>query len=273
MSCLKTIYNYIENLLAKSFGLQRYGQYSKLIFNNNNIENYEYDDTDEYKIVSLGCDCAVRRYLTLGGLKKTKRDGELSMPFDLCYIPMKSLKKILSNNFSDYFNNLYYKDWGKSNFWKNGKYNIRYNHDKDCGKQDYEKFIKRFIARIVNFELTLKHAPFIFFVIKSSQSYKEQKDLFNILKRKRKNKPFVLIVLDTNCRIKGKDSNNDIKILKLHHPFPKEGDWWRDEYIRSAESINFQKQICEFVKDVIKTQGFALQICCKTDENNELGEY
>lgn len=50
------------------------------------------------KFVTLGVNCFPRTKLTKFGLKAKKSDGELSYPFDLCFISLKSINDILYNN-------------------------------------------------------------------------------------------------------------------------------------------------------------------------------
>ena len=39
----------------------------------------------EICIISLGCDCFPKTFTTIAGLKPRKKEGELSMPFDLSW--------------------------------------------------------------------------------------------------------------------------------------------------------------------------------------------
>ena len=229
---------------------------------------FDISECNQYEIISLGLDCAVRRYLTMGGLKKTKAQGELSMPFDLSYNPTKSLIKILKNNFDDYFNNLAFRK-GR---WINKKYRIAFNHDKDCGSDAKIKLISRFAKRIENFNNIMNTNNCIYFILKSTSGKSEIVELYKLLKKKRKNLPFKLIVLDMEEKIKKGMKNNNIVIFSKHHPFPKCNDWWRPEYINSEASIKYQKQICDFVESEI-SKDFKVNKYNKEDVNQENGEY
>ncbi len=88
------------------------------------------------KYITLGVNCFPRTKLTKFGIKAKKADGELSYPFDLCAIQLESVAQILKNDFSDYFDDLYFDC--SLNIWINKKYSIKYYHDKDI---DIDKFI------------------------------------------------------------------------------------------------------------------------------------
>ncbi len=132
-----------------------------------------------YKIVSLGRNCFPKTILTNYGLKPTKAQGELTMPFDLCITRTASLPRILNNDFSDYFDDLYFDK--KISLWVNKKYHIRYNHDIDCDASQKDKLVERFSKRIENFKQTLCSDNFIYFVLSSHKKIK-QFDINNLYK-------------------------------------------------------------------------------------------
>jgi len=61
------------------------------------------------KIVCLGYDCCMRTILTKCGYKPSKKNGELSMPFDLTIHPYESVCAYLKNDFSNYFDGITWK--------------------------------------------------------------------------------------------------------------------------------------------------------------------
>lgn len=230
-----------------------------------NLSNFI--DKPSYHIVSLGDDCLVRRYLTRAGLKPTKKQGELSCPFDLAVTPTKSLIKILKNDFSDYFNHLCFSK--EDNVWINKKYSILYNHDKDCTYKDKEKLINRFNLRINNFRRLMSTSPFIFFVCKSSSKFLDICKLYIQLKKIRKDLPFKLIVLDLD-RKKMKLGFKNVAIYPLKHPFKNSNSWWQT--INNEDSINFQKYVQKIIEENIK-KDFKIINHNKEDINVENGEY
>ena len=110
------------------------------------------------KFISLGTNCFPRMKLNQFKIKPSKCMGELSCPFDLCLTPLDSVRKILENDFADYFDDLYFDEEQK--IWKNEKYNISYLHD----KLSKEEFIKRYSQRIKNFRDITKSQKNIIFV-------------------------------------------------------------------------------------------------------------
>ena len=76
-------------------------------------------------------------------------------------------------------------------------------------------------------------------------------NLYNELKNKRKGYPFKLIVVDTQNITK---PIVGVNVLKL--PFPSveyKQNWWKKKYYSSREGKIFEKQICDFVSDAIKS--------------------
>lgn len=59
-----------------------------------------------YKIYSLGTNCYSRMVATIWGLKPRKKQGELTLPFDLSITPLNSIIEILQNGFQDYFDDI-----------------------------------------------------------------------------------------------------------------------------------------------------------------------
>ena len=222
---------------------------------------------NKYDIISLGEDCMVRRYLTLGGLKKTKAKGELTCPFDLSFTTVESIIKILETDFSDYFEDLEFSV--EDNYWINKKYNIGYNHDLDCRENDKNKLINRFMERIKNFRKIVKTSPYIYFVCKTRCTKKSVLKLYASLKRFRPNLPFKLLILDIDKKTPI-IRKRDIKIIKIKHPFKTRNDWWQD--IDSNKSIIFQQKICNAVKNEI-SKDFTINHYLKEDENNHNGNY
>lgn len=146
--------------------------------------------TNDYEIISLGQNCLPRLYLTRNSLKKTKRMGELSMPFDLAQHSLLSVIHFIKTDFQDFFDWLTYIETIEISCWINEKYNNQYNHDSDCSKHQRSKFITRFEKRIENFRNVIKADKFIFFVFASySNNSEEVNRLYSVLKEARGDKP------------------------------------------------------------------------------------
>ena len=209
----------------------------------------------EYEIVSLGCYCISRTILTRQNLKPRKAQGELSCPFDLVIHPVKRITFNLKNDFSGYFDDLYFEkykrhwfDFRKKGIWKKTD-GTAFFHDKDCNENDKEKIIQRISNRIDNFRTIMKDKKPVFFV----QALKEEEDIDNLyeeLRNIRKENPFKLIVLDFKDIVK-KDYPN-ISIIKIKFPTEKYEKYWdRKKYYESKEGILFEKSITQSVEAVI----------------------
>ena len=122
--------------------------------------------------ISLGENCFNRTVLTRHHLKSKREQGEKSYPFDLCVCSFSSMKQLIENDFADYFNDLVWND--KDQLWINSKYDIRYNHDQDCAKNNREKLIERYQRRINNFREMMRDGHEHVFVFSSiSESTKD----------------------------------------------------------------------------------------------------
>lgn len=64
---------------------------------------------DRPKIVCLGYDCCMRTILTKLQYKPSKKEGELSMPFDLTIHPYEAMCEYLQTDFTDYFEDITWK--------------------------------------------------------------------------------------------------------------------------------------------------------------------
>lgn len=69
----------------------------------------EFAKTKKSKIVSLGFDCCMRTILTKLKYKPSKKEGELSMPFDLTIHPYETMCEYLQTDFRDYFEDISWK--------------------------------------------------------------------------------------------------------------------------------------------------------------------
>lgn len=155
----------------------------------------------KFHIVSLGNNCLPRVLFTAIKLKPRKIYGEKTCPFDLCISnDIKSTIELIKNDFKDYFVGLEFTD----NEWVNKKFNYIYIHDRNL---NYIQFKKRYDKRIINFINLLHSSKKIYFVYSNYNSEKtitqcDIQNLYNILKLKRCEKPFELILL-TPFKING----------------------------------------------------------------------
>ncbi len=175
------------------------------------------------QIISLGANCMVRSVLTRHGIKPSKAEGELSYPFDLAVHPISCVINALEENFATYFDGLFFEsnrrhifDFSKKrDVWKKDD-GTCFNHDTDCGVNDFEKLKTRFLTRIENFNKTLDSGVPILFVIyiKDEESRKYINRLYDALQLRLRGGYFLLAVIDFNGIVK-EEFYPQIRVLNL----------------------------------------------------------
>ena len=178
-------------------------------------------------IISLGCDCFPRTFTTVAGLKPRKEEGELSMPFDLSWSTNDALIHFINTDFKNFFDNIVFDKEKK--YYFNKKYTMGFNHDMDCedSKEGFEKLVQRYKARIQNFREALNSDKFLLFVYNAPpKSEKGCNKLYKVLKNKRKNKDFRLVILDMDMEIKKALLDKNILLCAVKHPFNNRSEWW-----------------------------------------------
>lgn len=207
--------------------------------------------TNNYEIVSLGQNCLPRLYCTRNFLKKTKKMGELSIPFDLAGHRLKAIIHFLENDFEDYFNDLQYMETMEISCWFNSKFDCQYNHDRDCGKNDYDKFVTRFKSRIENFRKIINSDKFIFFILASFENKTEDiNQLYETLKKIRGEKPFKLIVADFTFSLDD-NINKEVSIYTSKYQIKELEDWYAWDN-KSEKTKQVENNFIDFVKDEIQ---------------------
>lgn len=215
------------------------------------------------QIISLGANCMVRSVLTRHGIKPSKADGELSYPFDLAIHPVSVVVDVLENNFENYFKGLYFSKnrrhildiSKKRDVWKKDD-GTCFNHDTDCGENDFEKLKARFSNRIDNFNKALSSGVPILFVIyiRDVESRKYINRLYDLLQLRLRGGVFLLAVIDFNGIAKN-DFYPQIKVLNLPEPCEDYFDsWYRSKFRKSPLGPYTEKCICEFVQNIIDNE-------------------
>lgn len=211
-------------------------------------------DIELNTFVSLGINCFPRKVLTRNGLKCTKAMGELSLPFDLCVCPVKTIIALIKSDFTDYFKGLKYSF--KDKIWKNKRLGIRYNHDQDCHWYQKNKIIKRYRERIDNFrELMGQENPlcFVMTIIKSDIDVEILNLIYDEISRIRKGKLYKLIVvnIDGNYEFDSTGINPAISYTVIPHPYPQYWNyWWKKEHYQSEAGQKFENDVCQWVNEV-----------------------
>ncbi len=215
------------------------------------------------QIISLGANCMVRSVLTRHGIKPSKAEGELSYPFDLAVHPISCVINALEENFATYFDGLFFEsnrrhifDFSKKrDVWKKDD-GTCFNHDTDCGVNDFEKLKTRFLTRIENFNKTLDSGVPILFVIyiKDEESRKYINRLYDALQLRLRGGYFLLAVIDFNGIVK-EEFYPQIRVLNLPAPCGNYFDtWYRSKFRKSDLGFYTEKCICEFVQNIIDNE-------------------
>lgn len=225
--------------------------YDKSINNLKELLKIEYK-YPQNSFISLGINCFNRVVLTRHHLKRHKKDGELSLPFDLCVCPLKSIIKCIEEDFENYFNDI---KWNKNkNIWENPNLKITYNHDLDCSPIDKQKLIKRYTNRIKNFRDILMNDEKKQFIISIINPQEDEhlyiNSLYRLLQSKCKSElKLVVIVIAKEVKFEKNELNKNISFKHIPHPYPKFwGEWFKGEYFNSNEGKIFEKKYIDFIE-------------------------
>lgn len=226
-------------------------------FSEQKIMNVPLQCEKAYEIVSLGINCLPRTVLTRKNLKPRKAQGELSCPFDLVAHNVKRVTYYIENNFDGYFDDLTFRtvkrcffDFRKKGIWEKAD-GTMFFHDKDCKVNDREKIVKRISSRIDNFRKILKNEKPIIFV-QCLDDGEDIKNLYNVLKNKREDKLFKLVIFDFNNIVTEEYEN--IYVFKIPYPknIKKYAKYWnRYKNYNSKSGKLFENEIKNAVEQVI----------------------
>ncbi len=200
------------------------------------------------KYITLGVNCFPRTKLTKFGIKAKKADGELSYPFDLCAMPLVSVKEILQSDFNDYFNDLVFDD--KLNIWVNTKYSIKYYHDKNIEK---DKFIKRYSARINNFRTktsVLKNLIFISAIFDESYDKALYREIYSFLQHYCNNDfKYLVVNIKSNVDFQNIISDENVYYKEILAPCPNYAGIWTDTSLdkKIKNMYDFYDEYVKFV--------------------------
>ena len=175
------------------------------------FEDYIRFKTQNFHIVSLGCDCLPRVLTTAIKLKPRKIYGEKTLPFDLKYsFDLERTTELIQNNFTDFFEDIKLtKEF--------------FPHDYKLTKKQFDT---RYKKRISNFLELMASEKMIYFIYADFENIIDAKNinkLYDTLKNKRNGKPFRIIILTSKpINI----SNSDIHVIVDNFRI-KDGKWIR----------------------------------------------
>ena len=205
----------------------------------------------------MGVNCLPRTLLTRKKIKPRKAQGELSCPFDLVSHEVERITYYIENDFIDYFGDLSFKtrskgwwDIRKKGLWKKEDGTAFY-HDKDCKINDREKLVRRISSRINNFRKILENdRPII--IVQILKDTEDIENLYSFLKKRRKNKPFKLVIFDFKNIVEREC--DDVYVFKIPYPsdIPNyEAYWNRKKNYDSVQGRIFKDAVKTSVEHVI----------------------
>lgn len=145
--------------------------------------------------ISLGYNCLVRTILTNFALKASKKQGELSCPFDLCVTPLNSIIEILENDFTDFFEDIEECPPGEWEHFINKKYSIQYPHESNLTLREFKK---RYMRRIENFRKiseTNSLKKYVLYCEQNNFTVEQLNKIYDILKIYCKGSPFKFYIV------------------------------------------------------------------------------
>jgi len=109
-------------------------------------------------VISLGLDCLSRTVCCRWGLKKTRRLGEPSGPFDLSVHPPLSIEQLITQDFPSYLDAAHLKFSENHNFCINTLHHIHFNHEtgRDFADAEFSRLRSVYSARINNLKAGLR---------------------------------------------------------------------------------------------------------------------
>lgn len=202
----------------------------------------------DYEIISLGPNCYPKTFLTRNKLKRNKASGEKTMPFDLAwYKDAKFITEFIQNDFMNFFDGMKYSESAES--W-DSSFKINFSHEKSFKADDLEKLVDMYIGRISNFRKVMgSEKPLLFIqILKDKEIGEDIKNLYEVIKARRGQKPFELMIIDTNEIVK--DPIENVNVIKIFQTLDNESIY-KPEFYNSEVGKTFEKEIIKNIKFVL----------------------
>ena len=217
---------HMEELLNQWLRTEKY-KYTCLI--RDKVAQFQMLPRDDFHVVSLGTNCFPRLTLSQWKLKPLKKEGELSMPFDLAVHPLAEVVKNLQNRFEGYFEALEFDK--RKGYWLNPERNIQFIHDNN---PDINFMRERYQRRIDNLYQALadeKPCLIVCYVDGEVESALINQ-LYHLLQSLCEHKKFKLVVALFNGKIAQCDEN----ICFYKRNFPYRGYSYMDRYVKYTKA-------------------------------------
>lgn len=207
-----------------------------------------------YKIVPFGNYCLPRVITTINRFKPTRKYGEESYPFDLCFSNFSLNVELLSTNFNNFFDDITFDK--EKNYWINNKTGMIFNHDSLTQKE----FVKRYKNRIKNLYKVLDNQSIhIYFIVATFEIISvEDVDLFiKVINRYRTNETFDLIIINQTNKFQAYNNKNvysiNLKHDKSFKKINKISDWVGElKKMKTFDARYFNHKIISKLSKIIK---------------------
>ncbi|MDD2781550.1 DUF1796 family putative cysteine peptidase [Sulfuricurvum sp.] len=251
---MQSIERFVHNVQEKT--TEYYTEYMRL--HGSPVQKY----SKRFKhIVSLGNNCIPRTIPTRKGFKKTKNEGELTLPFDLSVTPYMAVCELIETDFRDFLN-VDYLAVNEHNKIVHTKYHIVFNHESDPNEiaryvaDNFALLKEKYEKRVVNFYQYLKDSDILFICTYARVVYPIE--LCSILRRKFPELNFKLLSLfffepeayQIEYFYPQKLSSDFID----HHaiPYPYKGyEWYKPEHFESEAGKSFEEKIAQILSAYI----------------------
>lgn len=206
----------------------------------------------ELQVITLGTTCFARYIVTKAGIKPTKEEGELTMPFDLAVHLPDFIPQIIASNFKGYLKDIRIDSNGifeffyKSNVLSKPKRLAWLNHDIDL-KGDKTKLIQRYSKRIDNFIAAINKDKPTVFVQACEYSYNHRK-LIEVIHKIRGSKPHKILFIDIGSNL-GIVPYNNIETIEVNYPHSNY-IWYEDAYRHSPDGVLFENEIIRNIQRI-----------------------
>ena len=169
---------------------------------------------------------------------------------------LQGIVKNLREDFANYFETLRFN--GK--YWTIPQSGTVYCHDEDCGPKDKEKIKTRFETRINNLREVFKDPRPVIFINHYNKALdgtdgnlaaELYNEMYEIIKQKRKNLPFCLLVTDYSQIVPAKKLHPEI-VSFIPDYLPDSYVWNYPEYYYSTAGLRFEKELLDTIEAQIE---------------------
>lgn len=193
-----------------------------------------------YKIIPFGNYCLPRLISAINRFKPTKKYGEESFPFDLCFSDFSSNVKLLSTDFKEFYDKTEFDE--SKNYYINNDYKLTFNHDRISAPM----FKERYQRRIDNLYKALNNQNCHIYFLNATFDpiSNETIDSFiNLINKYRKSDTYDLIIINQSKEKLEYNHKNiyviDLSEDNLFEKINKKADWAGE--LKGLKSLNARK--------------------------------